>query len=493
MRSNNALPIAVLIVFSISFLPVNTADSVSPSGDLILRDGPWHVGDEIEFSILVHNSDSELITTFLSIEINGEISNSSNVIIDPGNSMELISFFEAQNSGVFAVNWSVYDSNNTSVLFSGTSEVIISEQQSLSTEIYSLSYDYDEGYSINWGANLSDGKSRLISSKIYFVTNEGLILASKMDMSLEPGLRTLSTDMGIAPKGTYKVEIILQPLNWNPLNFAFDEENIESEISGLSLEIISGPSPEFPTLGDTVTIALELKNNGPLEIGSGTLIAVDGQKRVLAEIDVPAINSNSERQIELRINEWMSISTTTLEIIWLMDEYVTKTNLEVISSNSDLVSEDTNISINWVGIVMGLVIALLIIFSVRIVSAKNQAESTETKTYSDRNKKVEEKPETEKRTVDCPSCPKQLQVPFGYSGQVKCPSCLAQFSAKNELEEKSTEEELEIEEEEELFASSDNDIVECPKCDQGLRVPYEKRPAKARCPACKCIFNAITD
>ena len=139
MRSNNALPIAVLIVFSISFLPVNTADSVSPSGDLILRDGPWHVGDEIEFSILVHNSDSELITTFLSIEINGEISNSSNVIIDPGNSMELISFFEAQNSGVFAVNWSVYDSNNTSVLFSGTSEVIISEQQSLSTEIYSLS------------------------------------------------------------------------------------------------------------------------------------------------------------------------------------------------------------------------------------------------------------------------------------------------------------------------------------------------------------------
>lgn len=492
MRSNRSLPLVVLIVFLTSFIPVNTADSVSPSGDLILRDGPWHVGDEIEFSILVHNSDSELITAFLSIEINGETSNSSNIIIDSGNSMELISFFEAQNSGVFAVNWSVFDSNNTSVLFSGTSEVIISKQQSLFAEIYSLSYDYDEGYSINWGANLSEGKSRLISSKIYFVTNDGLILASEMDMSLEPGLRTLTTEMGIAPKGTYKVEIFLQPLNWNPLNFAFDEENIESEISGLSLEIISGPSPEFPTLGDTVTVELELINNGPLETGSGRLIAVDGQKRVLAEIDVPAINSNSERQIELRINEWMSISTTTLEIIWLMDEYVTKTNLEVISSNSGEVSEDTDFSINWMGMVMGLVIALFIIFSIRIVSAKNQAETTETRTYSERNKKVEEKSETEKRIVDCPSCPKQLQVPFDYSGQVKCPSCLEQFSTKNESKEKSTEEELEIEDKE-LFASSDNDIVECPKCDQVLRVPYEKRPAKARCPACKCIFNAIAD
>ena len=492
MRSNRSLPIVVLIVFLTSFIPVNTADSVSPSGDLILRDGPWHVGDEIEFSILVHNSDSELITAFLSIEINGETSNSSNVIIDSGNSMELISFFEAQNSGVFAVNWSVFDSNNTSVLFSGTSEVIISKQQSLFAEIYSLSYDYNEGYSINWGANLSEGKSRLISSKIYFVTNDGLILASEMDMSLEPGLRTLTTEVGIAPKGTYKVEIVLQPLNWNPLNFAFDEENIESEISGLSLEIISSPSPEFPTLGDTVTVGLELINNGPLKTGSGRLIAVDGQKRVLAEIDVPAINSNSERQIELRINEWMSISTTTLEIIWLMDEYVTKTNLEVISSNSGEVSEDTDFSINWMGMVMGLVIALLIIFSIRIVSAKNQAENTETRTYSERNKKVEEKSETEKRTVDCPSCPKQLQVPFDYSGQVKCPSCLEQFSTKNESKEKSTEEELEIEDKE-LFASSDNDIVECPKCDQVLRVPYEKRPAKARCPACKCIFNAIAD
>ena len=487
MRTQRALPIIVLTVLLISIIPTNSADSVSQSGDLILRNGPWHVGDEIEFSILVHNGGSEPISNFLQIEINGDYSNGSIVSIDSGNSMELKSNFIAQNSGTFIVNWTVYNENGTSESFSGTSEVLISDQQSLFAEIYSLSYDYDDGYSINWGANLTEGNSRLVVSKIYFVTNEEVIIASELEIHLEPGLRTTNTMIGIAPKGTYKVELILQPLDWNPSNFATDEQNVESEIANLFLQIVSGPSPENPTIDDTVTILLELQNNGPLDTGSGKLIAVDGQKRLLAEKDVPAVNANSDKQIELKINEWMSTSTTTLELIWIMDEYITKTNVEVISSNVELISKESDFSINWTGLIVGSVIALLIIFGVRIVSVKNQTENLETRTFSNKNKKREEKSETEKRTIECPSCPKQLQVPLGYSGQVKCPSCLTQFSTNDESEK-------EIEEiEEELFSSSDDDIIGCPKCDQVLRVPYEKRPAKARCPACKCIFNAIAD
>ena len=37
----------------------------------------------------------------------------------------------------------------------------------------------------------------------------------------------------------------------------------------------------------------------------------------------------------------------------------------------------------------------------------------------------------------------------------------------------------------ELFSSSDNDILGCPKCTRKLKVPYDKRPVKARCPACR--------
>ena len=73
---------------------------------------------------------------------------------------------------------------------------------------------YENGYSINWGANLSNGKSRLINAGIYFVTNEDYVLASQMDLILEPGLRTSNTMLGIAPDSTYKIEVILTPIDW---------------------------------------------------------------------------------------------------------------------------------------------------------------------------------------------------------------------------------------------------------------------------------------
>ena len=307
-------------------------------------------------------------------------------------------------------------------------------------------------------------------------------------MSLEPGLRTTNTLLGIAPNGAYKVQIILNPIEWTASAIATDSQNIESEMTGLTLEIISGPSPKSPTIGDIVTIEVSIGNNGVLDTAPGKIIAVDGQKRILGEFNSPTVSSGSEETVELNLNEWMSTSTTTLELIWIMDEYITKINLEVISSNLNEVNEESNISINWLNVIIGFGIGLAIIFSVRIISAKNQTEHKESKTYSKRNQKEEVKEEQKKRGVDCPSCSKQLQVPINYSGQVKCPSCLNQFSTKSETNQ---EESSEIELDEELTASSDDDVVGCPKCDQVLRVPYDKRPAKARCPACKCIFNAL--
>ena len=37
---------------------------------------------------------------------------------------------------------------------------------------------------------------------------------------------------------------------------------------------------------------------------------------------------------------------------------------------------------------------------------------------------------------------------------------------------------------------SDNDILSCPKCTRKLKVPYERRPAKARCPSYVTVFEA---
>ena len=137
MRVQRRLTIILVIVF---FLPINSisaGDSATQTGDLILRNGPWHVGDEIEFSILVHNGGSDTISSFLEIEIQGDYSNGSSIQIEPGNSVELKSTYVGQESGIFAVNWTVNEvSENITETFSGITEVMISEQQLLFAEVY---------------------------------------------------------------------------------------------------------------------------------------------------------------------------------------------------------------------------------------------------------------------------------------------------------------------------------------------------------------------
>ena len=44
--------------------------------------------------------------------------------------------------------------------------------------------------------------------------------------------------------------------------------------------------------------------------------------------------------------------------------------------------------------------------------------------------------------------------------------------------------------EQEKQSASGGDVIHCPDCEQKLKVPYERRPVRARCPACKCEFLA---
>jgi hypothetical protein len=87
-----------------------------------------------------------------------------------------------------------------------------------------------------------------------------------------------------------------------------------------------------------------------------------------------------------------------------------------------------------------------------------------------------------------------LRVPSDYSGAVRCPECETKFDVESKIdpedEQLDEDEEPEQKDESDLWSSSDNDILGCPKCSRKLKVPYEKRPAKARCPACGTIFEA---
>ena len=47
--------------------------------------------------------------------------------------------------------------------------------------------------------------------------------------------------------------------------------------------------------------------------------------------------------------------------------------------------------------------------------------------------------------------------------------------------------------EQEKTSSSSDDVIRCPDCEQKLKVPYNRRPVRARCPACKCEFRALQE
>ena len=110
--------------------------------------------------------------------------------------------------------------------------------------------------------------------------------------------------------------------------------------------------------------------------------------------------------------------------------------------------------------------------------------------------KVKATSNDEKVVVICPSCEVKLNVPSTYSGKVRCPDCELSFPVEGKVSEPEpvTEKVSEEEKSDELpTSSSSDDTLACPKCAKTIKVPYERRPAKARCPHCKVVFTAIAD
>jgi Zn finger protein HypA/HybF involved in hydrogenase expression len=163
------------------------------------------------------------------------------------------------------------------------------------------------------------------------------------------------------------------------------------------------------------------------------------------------------------------------------------------------------------------------------LSRKEKSEQRKARKSALRESKTSVKKSTsssEKLEVPCPSCEQKLSVPTTFSGTVRCPSCRHEFDVEAESEpevpapvtstdedehsyesdgERSTsegataipsaagrdEEETDGSDEPgQLVVASKSDILPCPDCEAKLRVPLEKRPVRARCPACKTEFMA---
>ena len=186
---------------------------------------------------------------------------------------------------------------------------------------------------------------------------------------------------------------------------------------------------------------------------------------------------------------WPEGESVTIRAVWTVDEVTVTDQVSIASEPVTIESE--SFSIPWGGILGGLVLGMLLIFVVRIRNSPKDEKKKKPKKESKSSPSSDEKIE-----VACPTCERRLRVPRTYTGGVRCPECETKFDVEGKQDTpesentKDEDEDGKEESDDQLWSSSSDDILGCPKCARKLKVPYDRRPAKARCPACEVVFEA---
>jgi hypothetical protein len=448
--------------------------------------GPWHAGDDITLSLLLRNEGDAIGTAHLEIEIGGVVQDGPTISLDTGKAGEVSHSFSVASSGDKIVNWSivsedgVVDSN-----LSGSISIPVLDSQVIVFEIESVDVE-DEGVVISWSAELSEGKDRLVNLK-FGAIQDGL----KSDAIIEERLLLPGTTYGnvnIGFQDGQEVYIDLSEIEWTIgfLSFTDDEAQMPSFEINPQITVNPNTQPRVPSVGSKVTVYYTLTNIATGSVPQGQIVVTDTTGEILGSDTSPEVTSGSIDHST--VVTWPDGENVKISVTW----YVGGKSVsdDVLVNSEKVESEDEGVEIPWGGILGGLALGMVVIFAVRIKNSPTK----EKKEKTPKSTKASTTAKEEKIEVACPTCDRRLRVPYTYTGAVRCPECETKFDVEAKVETPISEEKQTQEEEstpsQDLFSSSDNDILGCPKCTRKLKVPYDKRPAKARCPACSTIFEA---
>ena len=446
-----------------------------------LLGGPWHAGDEVTLSMLLRNEGDAVGSASMRVSINGELQNGTSTTLEGGKAGEVNHKFSFASSGDKIVNWSVVsldgavDSN-----LSGSITIPVLPSQVIKMDIESVSLSAD-GLKIDWAIDLADGRDRVI------LITFGTIKDGLKDVSLVEERNLLSGktfgSMVINAEEGQQVYASIAESGWTIGFGSIPEDQMDIPDYSVIPQVTINPNtkPKVPAAGSEVTLSYTVSNVGNGFTPDGQIVITDVDGTVLSTVNVPALETSS-KDLNSAIT-WPDGDNVKITVTWHVAGQSVSDEVMVTSEPMD--AEVSEFTIPWGGILGGLVAGMLIIFTIRMRGEK--AIPSEKKSKSKKSAVKDEKIE-----VACPSCDRRLRVPSTYSGGVKCPECDIRFDveAKGETPEEEPTEEDEKSSSDILWSSSDNDILGCPKCARKLKVPYEKRPAKARCPACETIFEA---
>ena len=447
--------------------------------------GPWHAGDDITLSLLLQNEGDAFGTAHLEFEIGGVVQDGPTILLDSGKAGEVSHSFSVASSGDKLVNWSVVSEDGVvDANLSGSISIPVLDSQVIVFEIESVEVE-DEGVVISWSAELSEGKDRLVNLKFGSI-QDGL----KSDAIIEerlllPGITY--GDVNIGFQDGQEVYIDLSEIEWTIGFSSFTDDEAQMPSFEINPQITVNPNtqPRVPSVGSKVTVYYTLTNIATGSVPQGQIVVTDASGEILGTDTSPEVTSGSIDHST--VVNWPEGENIKISVTWYVGGKSVSDDVLVKSEKVD--SEDEGVEIPWGGILGGLALGMVGIFAVRIKNSppREKKEKTPKSTKSSTSKE-------EKIEVACPTCDRRLRVPNTYTGAVRCPECETKFDVEAKVEEPILEKKQQQEEKptpsHDLFSSSDNDILGCPKCTRKLKVPYAKRPAKARCPACSTIFEA---
>jgi hypothetical protein len=485
------------------------------SDGLTVTGGPFHVGDSIPLAILVHNGGDYAGTASLEVRessIAGSEQEGSWIQLDTrtlevGSSLELSSLYTSSSSGDRLIEWRIVSTNSlVSEDCFGEISLTVQPSQSLGVEIDSYSWTLENGLDVVFTTALSSGESRLVDLEVGTSGASGDDIQISAEIYLSPGQRTLTYNLGHPTSSSY-AWVKLTPISWSSSSVAEDQLTLIRPSPQLSVSIDS-VSPETPVPGEPTSVSFTLNNSGGGATLLGELILIDikHEGEVLWIGTAPVVESVDSYTNTITLDAWPTDTAVDLSLIWYTSDAEITGTASFLSQSQE--SSDSGYTVDWVAIVYGALAGLLIGLVTRTVmraragvplmSRRERGERTATE------KKVMSKKVEEKVEVACPSCDQRLRIPSTYSGTARCPACAQTFpveaSVELEVDVQSEDEEVEkidekidVDIEQEKSSSSSDDIIHCPDCEQKLKVPYDRRPVRARCPACKCEFLAKKD
>ena len=489
------------------------------SDGLTVSGGPFHVGDAVPLAVLVHNGgdlagDADLqIRTGAAGESGGPWTALDTRTLEVGSSLELGGAHTALVAGERSVEWRVVSADSlVDAELSGTLDLSVLPAQSLEIEVRFLTWTLADGLEIEVLTELSAGETRPVTLQLGTEGAGGQVEQIRVDLTLSPGQRTLVYNLG-QPTASSKAWATATPLGWTASGTAAAEATLirPDPSTRVTFDRID---PGAPVTGERVTIDYSLVNEGGGATLEGELTLIDlADHAVLWTGPVGAVASGETTSGTFSLSSWPDGSVVDLSLEWRTTTTVATGTDSWISGTSE--EDESASAFDWTALIYGALGGLMLGLVTRtVMRARAGASILPKRTPRERRPRPEAAADN-KVEVACPACDQRLRVPSTYSGTARCPACAQTFpveaaevpepepepgpEAEDEPETAPDSEAAEAEEEvvevtpaEESSASPD-DVIRCPDCSQKLKVPYDRRPVKARCPACRCEFRALKE